>query len=69
LKRASSPSLLLSRELPWLSWWQELILNWVASWDAVGSLTAVSADKESHCSWDIPTDLDLKRMELEELLQ
>jgi len=69
LKRASSPSLLLSRELPWLAWWQELVLNWVASWDAVGDLTVSSADGDAYCSWELPTDLELARMELEELLQ
>ncbi len=69
MKRASSPSLLFSRELPWLSWWQELVLNWVASWDAVGDLTVTSADREDCCSWDVPTDLEMARMELEELLQ
>ena len=68
LKRAS-PSLLLSRELPWLSWWQELLLNWVASWDAVGVLTVTSATTDEYVDWDVPTDLDLARMELEELLQ
>jgi len=69
LKRASSPSWLISRQLPWLSWWQELILNWVSSWDSVAHLTVVSADEQHECSWDIPTDLKLARMELEELLR
>ncbi len=69
MKRASSPSWLISRELPWLAWWQELILNWVSSWHAVGELTVVSADGEDICCWDIPTDLELARMELEELIQ
>jgi hypothetical protein len=69
LKRASSPSWLISRQLPWLSWWQELILNWVASWDAIGDLTVTSADGESYCSWELPTDIELARMELEELIE
>jgi len=69
LKRSSSPSLLLSRELPWLSWWQELVLNWVASWDAVGDLTVTSADGDAYCAWELPTDLELARMELEELIE
>jgi hypothetical protein len=69
LKRSSSPSLLLSRDLPWLGWWQELVLNWVASWDAIGDLTVTSADGEDSCSWELPSDLDLARMKLEELLQ
>jgi hypothetical protein len=69
MKRAASPSWLLDRHTPWLAWWQELILNWVASWGSVSSLTVVSADRELYVSWDLPTDLELKRAELEELLQ
>ena len=68
MKRATSLSLLLSRETPWLKWWQELILNWVSSWDSVGDLTVSSADGEHYTAWELPSDLDLKRMELEELL-
>jgi hypothetical protein len=68
MKRATSLSLLLSRETPWLKWWQELILNWVSSWDSVGDLTVSSADGEEYTAWELPSDLDLKRMELEELL-
>jgi hypothetical protein len=69
LKRASSPSWLISRELPWLSWWQELILNWVSSWHAIGDLAVTSADGESYCSWELPTDIELARLELEELIE
>jgi hypothetical protein len=69
LKRASSPSWLISRELPWLSWWQELILNWVSSWHEVGDLTVTSADGKSYCSWELPTDIELARMKLEEMLE
>jgi hypothetical protein len=35
MKRAASPASLLDRSTPWLRWWQELILNWVASWSTV----------------------------------
>ena len=69
MKRASSPSWLISSELPWLAWWQELILNWVASWHAIGDLTVTSADREYYCSWELPTDIELARLELEELLK
>jgi len=68
MKRSCSLSWLLDRHTPWLAWWQELLLNWVSSWSTVGSLTVVSADQELYVSWDLPTDLDLKRAELEELL-
>jgi hypothetical protein len=69
MKRAASPSHLLSRDVSWLAWWQELILNWVSSWNSIGCLTVVSAaDPEEFAAWDLPTDLELQRMELEELL-
>ena len=68
MKRATSLSLLLSRDTPWLKWWQELILNWVASWSTIGDLTVSSADGEEYTAWELPSDLDLKRLELEELL-
>jgi hypothetical protein len=69
MKRAASPSHLLSRDVSWLAWWQELILNWVSSWDSIGCLTVVSAaDPDEFADWDLPSDLDLQRLELEELL-
>jgi hypothetical protein len=69
MKRASSLSWLLERSTPWLAWWQELVLNWAASWGSVGSLVVISADRQESCEWDLPTDLELKRQELEELLK
>jgi hypothetical protein len=69
MKRSSSLSWLVSRDVPWLPWWQELILNWAASWGSLSSLTVVSADRELFVSWDLPTDVDLQRAELEELLK
>jgi hypothetical protein len=69
VKRAASPSHLLSRDVSWLAWWQELILNWVSTWDSIGCLTVTSAaDPDEWMAWDLPSDLDLKGMELEELL-
>lgn len=68
MKRAATPSWLISREIHWLSWWQELIINWVASWGAVGTLVVTSADRDRECSWDVPSDLQLARMKLEELI-
>lgn len=69
MKRSASLSWLLERSTPWLPWWQELILNWVASWGSVGSLVVISADRQASCEWDLPTDLELARAELEELVQ
>jgi hypothetical protein len=66
MKRASGLSWLLSRDLPWLAWWQELILNWVASWASLSTILVVSADGEERCEWDLPTDVELARAELEE---
>ena len=69
VKRAADSFWFASREVPWLRWWQELILNWVSTWETVGELTVTSAaDPDEWMAWDLPTDLDLKRMELEELL-
>jgi hypothetical protein len=69
VKRAATPSHLLSRDAPWLSWWQELILNWAASWDTIETLHVTSAKTDQEVTWDLPTDLELQRMELEELLE
>lgn len=69
MKRSASLSWLLGRDVDWLPWWQELILNWVASWGSLASLTVVSANGEEQCTWDLPTDLELARAELEELVQ
>jgi hypothetical protein len=68
MKRSASLSWLLERSNPWLTWWQELVLNWAASWGSVGSLVVISADGQESCEWDLPTDLELKRLELEGLL-
>ena len=68
MKRASTLSTLLDRSTPWLSWWQELILNWVASWESIETLHVTSSKTDQETTWDVPTDLDLQRMELEQLL-
>jgi hypothetical protein len=68
MKRASTLSTLLDTSTPWLSWWQELILNWVASWDTIETLHITSSKTDQEVTWDVPTDLDLQRMELEQLL-
>ena len=74
MKRASSLSDLLDRSTPWLTWWQELILNWAASWESVETLHVTSSKTDQYVTWDIPaelvfrTDLELARQELEELL-
>lgn len=68
MKKAATLWTLINRSTPWLRWWQELILNWVASWKSIGTLVVISADGEYQISWDVPSDLDLQRMELEELM-
>lgn len=68
MKKAATIWHLLSRCTPWLHWWQELILNWVSSWRNVSTIVVISADGEEQISWDVPSDLDLQRLELEELL-
>ena len=68
MKRATNLSPLLDRSIPWLAWWQELILNWVASWDTIETLHVTSSKTDEETTWDVPTDLELARQELEELL-
>lgn len=69
MKKAATPSYLLDRSLPFLAWWQELILNWVATWPNVSDLVVVSADRTEYGEWNVPSDLELARAELEELIQ
>ena len=68
MKRASTLSTLLDTSTPWLSWWQELILNWAASWQSIETLHITSSKTHQEVTWDVPTDVDLQRMELEQLL-
>jgi hypothetical protein len=69
MKRASTISTLLDTSTTWLTWWQELILNWVASWDTIETLHVTSATVDDDATWDMPTDIQLARLELEELLE
>ena len=69
MKRAASPAWLISRDITWLPWWQELILNWVASWSSIGMVMVVSPTGEQQAEWSLPSDLELAKMELEELLE
>jgi hypothetical protein len=68
VKRAADLALLFDRNTPWLSWWQELVLNWVASWATIGTLVITSANGEDQAEWHVPTDVEMARAELEELL-
>jgi hypothetical protein len=68
MKRASNISTLLDTSTPWLTWWQELILNWAASWETIETLHCTSSKTDQEVTWDVPTDLGLARLELEELL-
>ena len=69
MKRAASPASLLDRSTPWLRWWQELILNWVASWSTVGEVNVTISTTDEYIGWNVPTDIDLARMQLEELFK
>ena len=68
MKRATTLSTLLDRKTPWLTWWQELILNWAASWETVETLHVTSAKTDDSITWNVPSDLELARLKLEELL-
>jgi hypothetical protein len=68
MKKAASISALLDTSTPWLAWWQELILNWVSSWHAVGTLLVTEAGGDDFLAYEVPSDLELNRLQLEELL-
>jgi hypothetical protein len=68
MKESSNIGDLFSRTTPWLAWWQELILNWVATWNSVEILYVTSSTENDSVEWDFPSDTELKRMVLEELL-
>lgn len=57
---------LISLEVEFLPWWQEIILNWVSTWSTIGTMVVVSADGESTAEWDLPPDWELDRIALEE---
>ena len=61
--------LILNRQTYWLKWWQEIILNWVATWPEVSVVIVNSADGSDQVEWDAPSDFELKCIELEQLMQ
>ena len=68
MKKSSTIGDLFSRTTPWLACWQELILNWVATWNSIEILYVTSSTENDSVEWDFPSDTELKRMVLEELL-
>lgn len=68
MKRSATLSWLLERSVTWLPWWQELLLNWVASWPSVGAVVVVSANGCHQAEWELPTDVELAKAELEQLV-
>ena len=67
MKRATNISWLVSRDIPWLAWRQELILNWVSSWSNVGTIVVTRPDSDDCAHWELDTDIEFARMQLEEL--
>ena len=49
-----------------LPWWQELVLDWISSWQTIRYLEVEAADGSS-LEWECPSDLDYARQELEAL--
>lgn len=45
-----------------------MILNWVASWESVETLHVTSSKTDQAMTWEELSDLELARLELEELL-
>lgn len=56
---------LIDRRYACLRWWQELILNWVASWENIAIVMVITNDGQQ-IEWDVPPDYERDRMELEE---
>ena len=50
-----------------LPWWQELILDWVSSWQTIRYLRVEAVASGSSLEWDCPTDTDFARQNLEAL--
>jgi len=50
-----------------LPWWQELVLDWVATWQTIRYLQVEAVDGSS-LEWECPSDLDYARQDLEALL-
>lgn len=57
---------LIDRRIPGLKWWQEIIINWVASWDNLSTVMVITTAGHQW-EWDMPPDHELDRMLLEEL--
>ena len=43
-------------------------MNWAASWETIETLHCTSSKADDCLTWDVPSDLDLARLDLEELL-
>jgi hypothetical protein len=52
--------------ISFLPWWQEIILNWVATWDTVSIVLVVSSDGQDQAQWDAPADWELDKINLEQ---
>lgn len=68
MKRLTTLGWLLDRQVDWLPWWQELILNWISTWSTISILHVVAPNREDCFTWDLPTDLEHHRDQLEQLL-
>jgi hypothetical protein len=50
-----------------IPWWQELILDWVSSWQTIRYLEVEAVADDAALTWECPTDADLARHQLEAL--
>jgi hypothetical protein len=50
-----------------LPWWQELILDWIATWQTIRYLQVEAVADGESLIWECPTDLDYARQDLEAL--
>lgn len=59
---------LLDLSTPWLTWWQELLINYLATLPNIGTITIESPDGTNYTQWNGRLDLEMQRAILEDCL-
>lgn len=59
---------LLDFSTPWLTWWQELLINYLATLPNIGTITIESPDGTNYTQWNGRLDIEMQRAILEQSL-
>lgn len=59
---------LLDLSTPWLTWCQELLINYLATLPNIGTITIESPDGTNYTQWNGRLDLEMQRAILEDCL-